>query len=90
VKPGGEIVTVGNPDGPILIDINRVVLREIRLMGSVSCTRTEFAETIDLIASGMIDVEKYISDIMPLDQLQHAFERLTSPTDPVVKIVIKP
>jgi len=90
VKPGGEIVTVGNPDGPILIDINRVVLREIRIIGSVSCTRAEFTETIDLIASGMIDAEKYVTDVMPLDQLQHAFERLTSRTDPVLKIVIKP
>lgn len=90
VKPGGEIVTVGNPAGPIPIDINRIVLREVRLIGSVSCTRAEFTETIDLIASGMIDVEKYVTDVMPLDQLQHAFERLTSRTDPVLKIVIKP
>jgi 2-desacetyl-2-hydroxyethyl bacteriochlorophyllide A dehydrogenase len=90
VKPGGEIMLVGCPTELIPIDITRVVLREVRLIGCVSCTRTEFTETIDLIASGMIDVEKYVTDIMSLDQLQHAFERLTSKTDPVLKMVIKP
>lgn len=90
VKPGGEIMLVGCPDNFVSIDIMRVVLNEIRLIGCVSCTRKEFSETIDLIASGMIDVEKYVTDIMPLDQLQHAFERLTSRSDPVLKMVIKP
>lgn len=91
VRPGGEIVLIGNSMEPrVLFDMNRAVLREIRLTGSVSCTRREFEETIDLIASGMIDPEKYVTDILPLDELQHAFERLTSETDPASKIVIRP
>ena len=91
VRPGGEIVMIGNSMEPqVLFDMNRAVLQEIRLTGSVSCTRKEFEETIDLIASGMIDPEKYVTDVMPLSELQHAFERLTSKTDPVLKIVIKP
>ena len=90
VKPGGEIVAVGNPPGPIPIDINRIVLRDVRLIGSVSCTRVEFTETIELIAAGTIDTEKYATDVMSLEQLQHAFERLTSDTDPALKVVIQP
>ncbi|MCI7302562.1 MAG: alcohol dehydrogenase catalytic domain-containing protein [Clostridiales Family XIII bacterium] len=91
VKPGGTIVTVGNSiNDTVQISLNKIVLREIRLMGSVSCTRKEFEETIDIIASGMIDADKYVTDVMKLDELQHAFERLTSKTDPVVKIVVKP
>lgn len=45
---------------------------------------------VDLIASGMLDADKYVTDVMKLDELQHAFERLTSKTDSVVKIVVKP
>ena len=55
-----------------------------------SCTKKEFEETIDLIASGMIDPEKYVTDVLPLSELQRAFEKLTSKTDPVLKIVIRP
>lgn len=91
VKPGGKIVMIGNSIEPeISFSINRAVLQEMTLIGSVSCTRKEFEETIDLIASGMINPERYVTDILPLDQLQHAFERQTTPDDPCLKFVIKP
>ena len=90
-KPGGTIVAIGNSIAPkVGFELNRLVLHEIRLLGSVSCTEKEFRETIDLIANATIDPEKYVTDVLPLDQLQHAFERLTSKTDPVLKLVIKP
>lgn len=91
VRPGGTVVVIGNSIEPqVQFDMNRMVLQDIKLIGSVSCTRVEFEETIDLIATGMIDPERYVTDIMSLDELQHAFERLTSKTDPVLKVVIKP
>lgn len=91
VKPGGEIVMIGNSITPTIpFEINRVVLHEIRLTGSVSCTRAEFTETIDLIAKGIIDPEKYVTDILPLEKLQYAFEQQISPTSHVLKSVIKP
>lgn len=91
VKPGGEIVMIGNSMTPTIpFELNRAVRNEVRLTGSVSCTRTEFEETIDLIASGFIDAEKYVTDILPLDQLQHAFEKQISPVASVLKTVIRP
>lgn len=91
VKPGGEIVMIGNSMTPTVpFELNRAVLHEVRLTGSVSCTRKEFEETIDLIANGFIDVEKYVTDILPLEQLQHAFEKQISPAESVLKTVIRP
>lgn len=91
VKPGGEIVMIGNSMTPAVpFELNRAVLHEVRLTGSVSCTRKEFEETIDLIANGFIDVEKYVTDILPLEQLQHAFEKQISPAESVLKTVIRP
>lgn len=91
VRPGGTVVMIGNSIEPeISFSMNRAVLQEIKLIGSVSCTRKEFEETIDLIASGMIDVEKYVTDVLPLEGLQQAFERQISESDPVLKMVIKP
>lgn len=91
VKPGGKVVMIGNSMTPTVpFNMNRAVLREVQVVGSVSCTRKEFEETIDLIAEGIIDPEKYVTDVLPLSELQHAFERLTCENDPVVKIVIKP
>ena len=91
LKPGGSIVMIGNSVEPeISFALNRAVLLEMKLIGSVSCTRVEFEETIDLIASGMIDPEKYVTEVLPLEGLQHAFERQIDPNDPMVKLVVKP
>lgn len=90
VRPGGKIIMIGNSIEPeILFAMNRAVLQEVSLIGSVSCTRKEFEETIDLIASGMMEPEKYVTEVLPLEQLQQAFVRQTTADDPVVKIVIK-
>lgn len=90
-KPGGTVVMIGNSmTETIPVNINRVVLQEINLVGSVSCTRTEFEGTIDLIANKVIDPEIYVTDIVSLDELQRTFERLTSSDDPILEAVVKP
>lgn len=90
-KPGGKVIMIGNSmTETIPVNINRAVLQEIELVGSVSCTREEFTGTIDLIANKVIDPEIYVTDIVPLEELQRTFERLTSPEDPILKAVVKP
>lgn len=90
-KPGATVMMIGNSVTPTIdVDINRVVLQEIKLTGSVSCTREEFEGTIDLIAGGMIDPECYVTDIVSLPMLQETFERQVSKTDPILKAVVVP
>lgn len=89
-KPGGTVVMIGNSlTDKIPASINRAVLQEIKLVGSVSCTREEFTGTIGLIADGVIDPEQYVTDIVSLDELQHTFERLSDESDPILKAVVK-
>lgn len=90
VKPGGKVVMIGNSIAPeIPVNINRAVLKEVKLMGSVSCTRKEFEETIDLIANKIIDPERYVTDILPLDDLQKAFEKQDAGDNDLLKAVVK-
>lgn len=91
VKAGGEVIMIGNSmEDKVDFSMNQAVLHEICLHGSVSCTRREFEETIELISNGIIDPEQFVTDILPLEQLQDAFERLTATDDPVLKMVVKP
>ena len=90
VKTRGKGVMIGNSIDPkVPFAMNRAVLQEVQLLGSVSCTRVEFEETIRLIASGAFDPVKYVTDILPLDGLQRALERQIDPNDPLLKTVIK-
>lgn len=91
VRPGGEIVAVGNSTTPTIpIELNSIVLHEIRFNGSVSCTRREFEETIDLLATGFIRAEKYITDIVDLNGLQEALKKQIDPDAKILKSVVKP
>lgn len=91
IKPGGQIVVIGNSTSPTLpFSLNTLVLNEIRLKGSVSCTRREFEETINLIASGFIKPEKYVTDIIGLDGLQTAMEKQVSSNAKMLKSVVLP
>ena len=50
VKPGGRVVVIGNSITPtVQFNMNKMVLNEVQSIGSVSCTRVEFEETIELI-----------------------------------------
>ena len=69
--------------------LNKAVLHELNLSGSVSCTKAEFEETIELISSGFINVEKYVTDIFPLEKLQYAFKKQSSSGEPFLKSVVK-
>ena len=70
VKPGGNVIMIGNSiTEKIPVNINRAVLQEVNLIGSVSCTREEFTGTIELIAEGIITPEQYVTDIVSLDEL---------------------
>lgn len=70
VKSGREIVMiVKSMTTTVAFEMNKVVLKEIHLKGSVSCTCKEFTETIYLIASSMIIPEKYVTNLLPLEQL---------------------
>lgn len=90
VRPGGTVVMIGNSVEPeILFSMNRVVLQEIKLIGSVSCSKKEFEDTIDLIANKIIEPEKYVTDIVALEKLQEIFEHQIKENDPMVKAVIQ-
>lgn len=91
VKPGGKVVMIGNTISPeISFEMNRAVLNEVTLMGSVSCTEKEFTETIDLIATGFIEPEKFVTDIVDLHKLQETFKRQGTIDDPLLKAVCLP
>lgn len=89
-RPGGKVVLIGNSmTDKVPFALNMAVLHEITLSGSVSCTRAEFEETIDMIANGFINVEKYVTDIIPLEKLQYAFEKQSSSNEPFLKTIVK-
>ena len=90
VKPGGTVVLVGVAMGPIEVPTVLAVMRELTVKGAIAYTKQEFEECIDLIASKKIDVTKFIDDVVSFEEVQEAYERLTSGNDDAVKILVDP
>lgn len=78
---GGSLVLYGslNPDAPIPLSPNMVHYSEIRITGASKHTRSSFRKAANLLSQGVLDVRDLISERVPFDQPEFAFERAQSP-----------
>lgn len=90
VRPGGRVILVGVSLGTVTIPTVVAVMRELTIQGSIAYTKEEFQTCIDLMAGKKIEVLKFVDDIVGLDGVQKAYERLTSGDDDAVKILVDP
>ncbi len=90
VKPGGTVVLVGVATEPITIPTVIAVMHEITVQGAIAYTKEEFTNCLELIAKKEIDVMKFVDDVVNLEGVQNAYERLTSGNDSAVKILVDP
>ncbi len=90
VKPGGIVVLVGVATNAIPTYTVMAVMKELVVQGSIAYTYNEFNSCINLIANKKIDAMKFVDDVVSLNEVQHAYERLTCGTDSAVKILVDP
>jgi L-idonate 5-dehydrogenase len=74
VHPGGTIVQVGSlPNGPSAITANRIMAKELNLLGSFRFDAA-FATAVDCLERRSIEVGPLLTGVMPLARAQEAFE----------------
>lgn len=88
-KLGGYVVAVGNLEKTAEFDLQQLIARELTIKGSYA-SAGEFSQCIDLVASGKINVEPLISEVLPLQAGPGAFERLLKAEEDLLKIVLEP
>lgn len=90
VKPTGTIVNVSIWMKPAAVDMERVVIKEITLRGSMAYAHDHPA-VIALIQEGSIDLEPLITSRIALDDVvAQGFERLIENNETEVKILVHP
>ena len=75
-KPRGQLVLKTTVEKPALLDLNRVVINEISVIGS-RCG--PFEQGLSLLEIGAVDVRKYIRARFPLEKGAEAFEEAAKP-----------
>jgi len=88
VKPGGRIVLVGHPlvEVPLLID--RIIEKEISILGSFRYANV-FPTAIKCLSSGIIDVKSLITHVFPFEKILEGFETLIKKIGDPVKVQIE-
>lgn len=90
VKPGGIVVLVGVATDAVPTYTVMTVMKELVVQGAIAYTYDEFKSCIDLIADRKLNVMKFVDDVVPLDGVQKAYERLTNGKDSAIKIIVDP
>jgi L-iditol 2-dehydrogenase len=75
VRRGGHYVQVGLAGRPILVDIDLICLRELRVTSGFASTPRSWKRLEKLVAAGLILLDPLVSDVLPLAEWQAAFER---------------
>jgi L-iditol 2-dehydrogenase len=88
-RKGGTVSLVGNISPQIMLPLQKVVSRQIRLQGSCASSG-EYQQAIDMLASGEIMVDPLITAVAPLSEGPSWFERLHEREANLMKIVLDP
>lgn len=89
VRKGGTVTLVGNVSPTVMLPLQKVVSRQIRMQGSCASSG-EYAQAIELIASGKINVASLITAVAPLSDGPSWFDRLHAREPNLMKIVLDP
>ncbi len=90
VKPTGVIVVVSIWGKPATLDMQKLVLKEIDLRGTIGYVNSH-PETIALVESGKIDLKPFITGKIALDDLiDKGFDTLINRNETAVKILVDP
>ena len=88
-RKGGTVTLVGNISPQIMLPLQKVVSRQIRLQGSCA-SAGEYPQAIELISNGKIKVSPLITAVAPLRDGPSWFERLHAREPNLMKIVLDP
>jgi len=88
VRKEGTVVQVGVYPGSIETDLNKVMMKELRFIGTYGYVWTSWERCLRLLREGKVRTEELISHEFPLDQFEEAF-RVTQDGS-ATKVVLNP
>jgi len=88
VRTRGCIVIVGIFAEPVKIDLGRILQRELRLFGSRLYEPEDFEVATSLVAAGILPLDRLISDVRALEQVQATFAEIERGAN-FIKVLLK-
>lgn len=89
VREGGKVVLVGAYEQTVELDLNVLMIKGLRVLGSFGYGPQEFAEALELIRAGKVERKPLISHEFTLDRAKEAFETQLRVGESI-KVLFKP
>lgn len=91
IHPGGHIAAFGitGPDDTVPLRILDIILKENSIKGSVAGMGEDMHDALTLLTHNRFRTEPCIQSVVPLDQIQAAFDTLKDRSD-ILKVQIDP
>ncbi len=89
LRKGGSLILVGNLKPSVDLPLQTIVTRQLSLNGSCASSG-EYPDCLELIASGKVDVDTFISATAPLADGEAWFKRLYAGEPGLMKVILKP
>jgi len=94
LRPGCTVVVLGLWDEPVPVDSWGAVLKDARLLFSLTYgltgKRHDFELCLDWMASGQVPAEELITHVRPLAEIAEAFELAADKSQGVIKVILNP
>jgi threonine dehydrogenase-like Zn-dependent dehydrogenase len=89
VRNVGTVVTIGTFNGPVSFNpFFRMTRRELKLVSTMGRTWETWRRMVQLIESNKLNLQPFISHILPLEEYQHGFELVKA--GECMKVLLKP
>ena len=89
IRPGGTIMHIGLQDWASEIDMRKLTLAEITLLGTYTYTTADLRATVELLSQGVFGDLAWV-DTMPMHEGDRAFTALHEGTTAASKLVLMP
>lgn len=94
VRPGGTIVVLGLWDELVPVDSWKAVLKDVTVIFSLTYglqgKKSDYALTLELMASRKIPAQDLVTHVLPLDQISEAFHLAADKSTGAIKVVVRP
>ena len=90
LKKMGVCLWVGNSAKEIEVNMQEIVTRALKIVGTYIYTHREFGEVIDIMGTGRLRSERLISKVVSLQAAPDAFRALHEQPDSFIKILVDP
>ncbi len=90
-REGGRMVGLGiaGAGRELCIPADRLVLRDLELIGSVGYTSAVWARVVDLVGAGLVDLAPIVTHRFPAERFEDAFRLMLERDGVVGKVLLE-